>query len=135
MIINLNQREIEAALRAYISQQGINLSGKQVEINFTAGRKESGISAELDIGDVGEVSRPPSLQYPPLSRTPQPGMVGTVGIMLPAGDAGFVADKVTLKAGDTVIAQIPAEPEPEDLPEPAPVKAEVPAKSAVSLFS
>lgn len=51
MIINLNQREIEAALKVYLTSQGINLGNKTVDINFTAGRKETGISAELDIGD------------------------------------------------------------------------------------
>lgn len=49
MIINLKQTEIEAALKGYVAQQGISLTGKQVEISFTAGRKESGVSAELTI--------------------------------------------------------------------------------------
>jgi len=49
MQINLKQHEIEAALKGYISQQGINLSGKTVSISFTAGRKESGISADMSV--------------------------------------------------------------------------------------
>ena len=51
MNIQLKQNEIEAALKGYVTQQGINLAGKQVNIAFTAGRKESGISAELVIED------------------------------------------------------------------------------------
>ena len=51
MNIQLKQYEIEAALKGYVTQQGINLAGKQVNIAFTAGRKESGISAELVIED------------------------------------------------------------------------------------
>ena len=51
MIINLKQDEIDAALRLYISQQGINLAGKTVTIAFTAGRAGRGLSAELDIED------------------------------------------------------------------------------------
>mgnify|MGYP000382587192 CR=1 FL=1 len=51
MIVNLKQYEIEAALRQYIAQQGININSKTITISFTAGRKESGISAELDIED------------------------------------------------------------------------------------
>ena len=52
MIVNLKQHEIEAALRQYIAQQGININSKSVTISFTAGRKETGISAELDIEDM-----------------------------------------------------------------------------------
>lgn len=39
------------ALRAYVVAQGINLTGKDVEISFTAGRRESGISADITIED------------------------------------------------------------------------------------
>lgn len=52
MQIQLKQREIEAALKGYISKQGISLVGRTVEITFTAGRKESGISADLVINDM-----------------------------------------------------------------------------------
>ena len=52
MIINLKQTEIELALRAYVAAQGINLAGKDLTIAFTAGRRESGISAEISIDDV-----------------------------------------------------------------------------------
>ena len=51
MQVNLKQKEIETALRNYIAQQGIELYGKSVTISFTAGRRESGISAELIIDD------------------------------------------------------------------------------------
>lgn len=51
MNIILKQKEIEAALKLYALQQGIQLAGKNVLISFTAGRKDSGISAELDIAD------------------------------------------------------------------------------------
>lgn len=51
MQINLKQNEIETALKQYIAQQGISLQGKNIYIAFTAGRKESGISAELSIED------------------------------------------------------------------------------------
>lgn len=51
MQIHLKQLEIEAALRQFISQQGINLTGKVVEIAFTSGRKDNGLSAEITIED------------------------------------------------------------------------------------
>ena len=49
MQVQLKQSEIEAALKGYIAQQGINLTNKTVTCNFTAGRKDSGISVELEI--------------------------------------------------------------------------------------
>ena len=51
MQINLKQKEIIDALRQYITQQGINLKGKTVDCAFTAGRKDSGISVEIQIVD------------------------------------------------------------------------------------
>ena len=52
MQVILKQRDIEQALKQYIAGQGINIKGKTVNIAFTAGRKETGISAELDIDDI-----------------------------------------------------------------------------------
>lgn len=51
MQIQLKQTEIEHAIKAFISQQGINLSGKSVEIAFTSGRKDNGLSADISIED------------------------------------------------------------------------------------
>lgn len=51
MQINLKQAEIEVALKNYVSHQGISLYARDVAITFTAGRKESGISAEITIED------------------------------------------------------------------------------------
>ena len=53
MQIQLKQTEIIAALKQYITSQGINLVGKEVTISFTAGRKESGVTADLVIEDTG----------------------------------------------------------------------------------
>ena len=49
MLIQLRQSEIEVALREYIVNQGINLTGRRVDISFTSGRKDNGVSADLDI--------------------------------------------------------------------------------------
>ena len=49
MLIQLRQSEIEVALREYIVHQGISLIGRRVDISFTSGRKDNGISADLDI--------------------------------------------------------------------------------------
>ena len=58
MQINLKQQEIVEALKQYISNQGISLSGKSVEISFTSGRKDNGLSAEMNIEE-GVQSNPP----------------------------------------------------------------------------
>lgn len=52
MNIQLKQAEIVEALKQYITKQGINLNGKEVSIAFTAGRKETGLTADLVIDDV-----------------------------------------------------------------------------------
>ena len=49
MRITLHNEEINQALTAYISSAGINLDGKDVEINIIAGRGTNGYSAELDV--------------------------------------------------------------------------------------
>lgn len=55
MQIQLKQTEIIAALKQYIAGQGISLSGKSVDISFTAGRKEAGITADISIEDSGVI--------------------------------------------------------------------------------
>lgn len=54
MQIQLKQTEIIAALKQYIVNQGISLNGKAVDISFTAGRKEAGITADISIEDAGQ---------------------------------------------------------------------------------
>lgn len=57
MNIIIKQKEIEAGIKLFLLQQGIQLVGKSTEISFTAGRKDSGLSAEIEINDVaGAVS-------------------------------------------------------------------------------
>lgn len=54
MQIQLRQTEIEAALKQYVTKLGVNLQGKSVTIGFTAGRKDSGLSADISIEDIAE---------------------------------------------------------------------------------
>ena len=56
MKIYLEQVEIVQALQQYISEQGINLAGKQVDVSFTAGRKDAGLTAEVDIQDAAKTN-------------------------------------------------------------------------------
>jgi hypothetical protein len=55
MQIQLKQNEIVAAITQYVAKQGINLTGRKVEVTFTAGRRESGLSADVDITDSMEL--------------------------------------------------------------------------------
>lgn len=50
MKLTLNQRDIELALKMYLSAQGISLLDRTFSVEFTAGRKDSGLSACIDIG-------------------------------------------------------------------------------------
>lgn len=50
MQITLKQRDIELALKMYLSAQGISLLQRSFNVEFTAGRKDSGLSASIDIG-------------------------------------------------------------------------------------
>lgn len=58
MRIQLRQIEIEEALQQYISNQGINLTGKVVEIGFTASRSADGLTADVDITNAADSAKP-----------------------------------------------------------------------------
>lgn len=58
MRIQLRQTEIEEALQQYIANQGINLTGKVVEIGFTASRSADGLTADVDITNVTDSAKP-----------------------------------------------------------------------------
>ena len=59
MLITLKQDEIVTALRLYVTTNGINLNGKTLGVAFTAGRKESGLSAEISIEEDGSAALDP----------------------------------------------------------------------------
>ena len=58
MRIQLRQTEIEEALQQYIANQGINLTGKVVEIGFTASRSADGLTADVDITNATDNAKP-----------------------------------------------------------------------------
>jgi len=49
MNIQLDQKEIEAAIRSYIEEKGLDISDKTIDIKMTAGRKHNGYSAAVTI--------------------------------------------------------------------------------------
>jgi hypothetical protein len=51
MKIHLNEQEIIQALKEFISNQGISITGKSVEVHLTAGRGSNGHKADLEITD------------------------------------------------------------------------------------
>lgn len=57
MQIILKQKDIEQALTLYLRDQGINLTNKSLSVSWTAGRKESGITAEIDIEEIPESAK------------------------------------------------------------------------------
>lgn len=119
MQIQLKQPEIVAALRQYISTQGINLSGKSVDIGFVAGRGESGLTATILI----EEAELPELNFE--------GEVAQV-INLPK-TLQNVVDKATAAAEAAVPADDANKAETAEATEPPAVEA-APAKTSTSLF-
>jgi hypothetical protein len=49
MQVQLKQAELNAAVRQYVAAEGLSLVGKDVSIEFTAGRGENGITATVSI--------------------------------------------------------------------------------------
>ena len=51
MNINLKQNAIIKGITLYLVSQGINVSGKAIDVTFTSGRKGTGLSADVSIED------------------------------------------------------------------------------------
>ena len=132
MQITLKQSEIEVALKNYIVAQGINLTGKTIEVAFTAGRKEAGISAELDINDAGtESTSVPSLV---LNRPFEPAVaVNTVTATTVTAKRNVQPIQSEVPAA-AVVDEVVAEEEPVEADTVVPAEAPSNAKTPVSLF-
>lgn len=155
MQITLKQRDIELALKMYLSAQGISLLQRSFNVEFTAGRKDSGLSASIDIGPAEALTEEvmESVKVEPLLNTPavpEPVIVETA-ISLPITDEpedpeGEVTTEAALAAsapwqdGPEVPSQAEAVAAPspiftpnEEVPIAAPVTA--PPLTSVSLFA
>jgi hypothetical protein len=85
MQIQLKQSEIVAALKQYITTQGINLAGKSVEISFTAGRNPAGIIADVSI----EEAHIPGFSDSAVADEPvKPALSVVTGAATPAAETG-----------------------------------------------
>ena len=58
MKIQLTQTNIVAGIKMYLQSQGIKLQGRDIQVLFTAGRKQSGLIADVDIEDNSDISTP-----------------------------------------------------------------------------
>ena len=143
MLITLKQREIEAAVRQYIASNGINLVGKTVEIAFTAGRKESGLSAEVDIeGGLADLTVPARTEsapegpgMPEAERTITQAMESGARVtrVMPQAEAAALVEKSKISPAEGGDSQEPPfEPNnAKDVGEPAAAPVE---KKPISLF-
>lgn len=132
MQITLKQSEIEVALKNYIVAQGINLTGKTIEVAFTAGRKEAGISAELDINDAGtESTSVPSLV---LNRPFEPAVAVNTATATPVTAKRNVQPIQSEVPTAAVVDEVVAEEEPVEADPVVPAEAPSNVKTPVSLF-
>lgn len=58
MQISLKQTEIEQAVKDYVVKLGFNLDNKEVDVQFTNGRGENGVSVQLEIVPLGTPIQP-----------------------------------------------------------------------------
>ena len=58
MKIQLTQTNIVEGIRMYLESRGIKLQGRDLQVLFTAGRKQSGLIADVDIEDNSEIGKP-----------------------------------------------------------------------------
>ena len=135
MQITLKQSEIEVALKNYIVVQGINLTGKTIEVAFTAGRKEAGISAELDINDAGtESTSVPGLF---LHRPFEPAVAVNTATATPVTPVTAKRNVQPIQSEvptAAVVDEVVAEEEPVEAAPVVPAEAPSNAKTPVSLF-
>lgn len=54
MQITLNQEEVKQAIKDYIGNQGISISGKSTIVTFLVSRNPSNVSASVEISDEKE---------------------------------------------------------------------------------
>lgn len=155
MQITLKQRDIELALKMYLSAQGISLLQRSFNVEFTAGRKDSGLSASIDIGPAEALTKEAmeSVKVEPLQNTtavPESVIVETI-ISPPVTDEPEEPEgEVTTEAA--LAASVPWQDEPEvpaqaeAVAEPSPIfttdaevpiaaPAPAPSLTSVSLFA
>ena len=130
MKVQLKQPDIERALMQYIHLQGISLVDREVTIEFTAGRKGSGLSADVEIsGDLGTNEWLEKEPFKSAKSDNQP---------LGFTSSEDVSEDQTPQEEPVVVAtpepELVAEAEPEPAPEPEP-EVEVAPEPQPTVFS
>lgn len=64
MQITLNQDEIERAIITFVGNQGISITGKNVDVTLIAGRAPNGMSATINISNDDVPSNVPTPRKP-----------------------------------------------------------------------
>lgn len=87
MKIAISQQEIDTALRSVITGMGFDLTGKQVTVEYSMGRKGKGLSAEANISLAGSTPVAPvtsTVSIPGLtdSDEPEPEIVQATEVKL-----------------------------------------------------
>lgn len=126
MQINLKQGDIIKALNMYITGLGISLRNKNVDVKFTAGRGETGLSAEIIIEDGTSM---PDFGSDVVDDT-NAGIAAKPALALVANTGATTAEATGMKTADPGAKPL-AEPE---LPSPAEGETPAPVKTA-SLFN
>lgn len=98
MKLTLNQEEIEVALKQYVGNNVSFKAGADIKIEFTAGRGEKGLTAEIDIPYLGVTSIPAVAVSKRAVDTPAPEA--------PVQEAPTAAEQA---AEDTPVAEAPVE--------------------------
>lgn len=110
MQITLKQTDIEKSLKEYIATQGIRTEGKSVNIVFTAGRRGTGITAEIAVEDIHQEVQPLTPMACGIQSAPPKEVIE---------EANSIAKALT---GMPTLAEPEPEPEPANDTEVAPVK-------------
>lgn len=101
MQVTLKESELVVAVRQHLENQGINLAGKDVKIDFSATRGADGIKATIDIEAIDLPALTPNVQ-PQLRVVAAPTALAAIATTLvppePFATAGNAADE----AGDAL---------------------------------
>lgn len=96
MKLQLDQAEIETAVRDYVANQGIKIEGKTTTVKFSMTRGEAGLVADLTIDEA-----PVQAQTKVTTRTPRANTVGAAIESQPA-KAGAPVNKLPTTAAEAL---------------------------------
>lgn len=114
MRIHLKQPDIVRALQNYLATEyGVPLGSKSFEVEFTAGRKGSGLSAVLIVGESPDPVAAAPVQTAAVACTPAvtPTVTPVVTLEFPAGQLAQVVEEAIEAHQSPALAALAAAPE------------------------